>query len=115
MSVITRFPPSPTGFMHIGTARTALFNWLYTKHTGGKMLFRIEDTDRERYTPEAVDAIINGLKWLGLDYDGDIISQYERRNRHAEIAHELVKNNKAYFCYCSPEELDEMRAKATAN
>jgi glutamyl-tRNA synthetase len=114
MSVITRFPPSPTGFMHIGTARTALFNWLYTKHTGGKMLFRIEDTDRERYTPEAVQAIINGLKWLELDYDGDVVSQYERRHRHAEIAHELVKKGQAYFCYCTPEELDDMRAKAVA-
>lgn len=112
MTVVTRFPPSPTGFMHIGTARTGLFNWLYAKHTGGKMLFRIEDTDRERYSVEAVDAIKNGLAWLGLDYDGEIISQYERRARHAEIAHELVKNGKAYFCYCSPEELDEMRARA---
>lgn len=114
MSVVTRFPPSPTGFMHIGTARTALFNWLYTKHTHGKMLFRIEDTDRERYTVEAVDAIKNGLKWLELDYDGDIISQYERRDRHAEVAHELVKRGAAYYCYCTPEELDEMRAKAVA-
>lgn len=114
MTIVTRFPPSPTGFMHIGTARTALFNWLYTKHTGGKMLFRIEDTDRERYTPEAVQAIINGLKWLELDYDGDIVSQYERRERHAEVAHDLVKKGQAYFCYCTPEELDEMRAKAVA-
>ena len=112
MSVVTRFPPSPTGFMHIGTARVALFNWLYARRHNGKMLFRIEDTDRERYTPEAVDAIKNGLSWLGLDYDGEIISQYERRARHAAVAHELVKMGKAYFCYCSPEELDEMRTQA---
>lgn len=114
MTIITRFPPSPTGFMHIGTARTGLFNWLYAKRNKGKMLFRIEDTDRARYTPEAVDAIINGLKWLGLDWDGDIISQYARTPRHAEIAHELVKMGKAYYCYCTPEELDAMRVEAKA-
>ncbi len=115
MSIVTRFPPSPTGFMHIGTARTALYNWLYARHTGGKMLFRIEDTDRQRYSKEAVDAIINGMKWLELDWDGgEPLSQYERRDRHAEVAHELVKRGEAYFCYCTPEELDAMREKAKA-
>ncbi len=114
MSIVTRFPPSPTGFMHIGTARTALFNWLFSKHSKGKMLFRIEDTDRERYDPKHVDAIINGLKWLELDWDGEIVSQYERRERHAEVAHELVAKGQAYYCYCSPEELDAMREKARA-
>ena len=115
MSVTTRIPPSPTGLMHIGTARTALYNWLFARRHQGKMLFRIEDTDRERYKPEYVDSIKNGLSWLGLDWDGDIVSQFERRDRHAEIAHELVKNGKAYFCYCSTEELDVMREQAKAD
>lgn len=114
MSTVTRFPPSPTGFMHIGNARTALYNWLYAKHTGGKMVFRIEDTDRERHSEAAVEAIINGMKWLGLDYDGEIVSQFARKDRHAEVAHTLLKEGKAYYCYCSPEELEEMRAKAKA-
>ncbi|HNS44324.1 MAG TPA: glutamate--tRNA ligase [Alphaproteobacteria bacterium] len=114
MTVITRFPPSPTGFMHIGTARTGLFNWLFAKHHGGKMLFRIEDTDRARHSEEAVAAIVNGLHWLGLDWDGDIISQFGRADRHAEIAHELLKSGKAYYCYCSPEELEQMRETAKA-
>ncbi|PZP54940.1 MAG: glutamate--tRNA ligase [Micavibrio aeruginosavorus] len=114
MTVITRFPPSPTGFMHIGTARTALFNWLYAKHTGGKMTFRIEDTDRERHSEEAVEALIRGMQWLGLDWDGEIVSQYARRERHQEIAEQLVKDGKAYYCYCTPDELEEMRAKAMA-
>ncbi len=114
MTVVTRFPPSPTGFMHIGNARTALFNWLYAKHTGGKMVFRIEDTDRARHSEAAVQAIINGLTWLGLDWDGDIVSQFARKDRHAEVAHELLKAGKAYYCYCSPEELEEMREKAKA-
>ncbi len=114
MTVVTRFPPSPTGRMHIGNARTALYNWLYARHTGGKMLFRIEDTDRERFKPEFVDVIVDGIKWLGLDYDGEIVSQYERRARHAEIAHALLKSGKAYYCYCSPEELEAMREKAKA-
>jgi glutamyl-tRNA synthetase len=100
--------------MHIGTARTALFNWLYARHHGGKMLFRIEDTDRERHSEEAVQAIINGLNWLELDWDGDIVSQYARRARHADVAHELVQRGQAYFCYCTPEELDDMREKAKA-
>ncbi len=112
MTVITRFPPSPTGFMHIGTARTALFNWLYAKHTGGKMKFRIEDTDRERHSEEAVEALIRGMQWLGLDWDGEIISQYAQRERHQEVAEQLVKAGKAYYCYCTQEELEEMREKA---
>ena len=112
MTVVTRFPPSPTGFMHIGTARTALFNWLYAKHTGGKMVFRIEDTDRERHSEEAVEALIRGMKWLGLDWEGDIVSQYARRDRHCEVAEQLVREGKAYYCYCTPEELNEMREAA---
>lgn len=114
MSVITRFAPSPTGFLHIGGARTALFNWLYAKHTGGKMLLRIEDTDRERSTEEAVKAIIDGLHWMGLSYDGAPISQFERAERHRQVAEQLVKDGKAYYCYASPEELAEMREAARA-
>lgn len=112
MSVVTRIAPSPTGFMHIGTARTALFSWLYARRHGGKFLLRIEDTDRERNNPEAVEAIKNGMKWLGLDWDGDILFQFERRERHAEIARSLVEKGAAYYCYCSPEELDAMREQA---
>lgn len=112
MSVVTRFPPSPTGFMHIGNARTALFNWLYAKHTGGKFLVRIEDTDRERHSEEAVQVILNGLAWLGLDYDNTPESQYANRTRHAEIVNQLLKEGKAYYCYCSPEELEDMREQA---
>jgi glutamyl-tRNA synthetase len=114
MTIVTRFPPSPTGFMHIGTARTGLFNWLFAKHHKGKMRFRIEDTDRARHSEAAVEAIINGLKWLGIDWDGDIISQYACGARHAEVAHELVKRGEAYYCYCTPEELDKMRETAKA-
>jgi glutamyl-tRNA synthetase len=113
-TIVTRFPPSPTGFMHVGNARTALFNWLYAQHMGGKMVFRIEDTDRERHSEAAVQAIINGMTWLGLDWDGEIISQFSRRERHAEVANELLASGKAYRCYCTPEELDEMRVKAKA-
>lgn len=112
MTVVTRFPPSPTGFMHIGTARTGLFNWLYARRHGGKMLFRIEDTDRARHSEDAVQAIINGLNWLGIDWDGDVVSQFARSDRHAEVAHELVKAGKAYYCYCTPEELEIMREEA---
>jgi len=115
MSVITRFPPSPTGLMHIGTARTGLYNWLFARHSGGKMLFRIEDTDRNRYDPAHVDAIINGMKWLELDWDGPVVSQYEQRERHAAVAREMLANGKAYYCYCSPEELEQMREKAKAD
>ncbi len=112
--VVTRFAPSPTGFLHIGGARTALFNWLYAKHHGGKFLLRIEDTDRKRSTDEAVEAIYGGMKWLGLDWDGDAVSQFSRRHRHTEIARQLLDEGKAYYCYCSPEELAEMREKARA-
>lgn len=114
MTVVTRFAPSPTGFLHIGGARTALYNWLYAKHTGGKFLLRIEDTDRERSTPEAVEAIFDGLNWLGLTADEEPTFQFARRDRHAEVANELLAAGKAYYCYCSPEELTEMREKARA-
>ncbi|MFN3701517.1 MAG: glutamate--tRNA ligase [Alphaproteobacteria bacterium] len=114
MTVVTRFPPSPTGFMHIGTARTALFNWLYARKHGGKMLFRIEDTDRARHNEEAVTALIEALKWLKIDYDGEIVSQFANRDRHAAVAQELLAKGQAYHCYCSPEELDTMREKAKA-
>ena len=102
--VVTRIAPSPTGFMHIGTARTALFNWLYARGRNGKFYIRVEDTDRKRSTKEAVDVIVNGLNWLGLDYDGDIQSQFERAPRHVEIAKTLLRNGKAYKCFASPEE-----------
>ncbi len=112
MTVVTRFPPSPTGFMHVGSARTALFNYLYARKNGGKFVVRIEDTDRKRHSEEAVQAIINGLKWLGLEHDGEIVSQFSRLDRHAEVALKMVEEGKAYYCYCSPEELAEMREKA---
>ncbi|MCB1529854.1 MAG: glutamate--tRNA ligase [Rhodospirillales bacterium] len=114
MSVVTRFPPSPTGFMHIGNARTALFNYLYAKAKGGKFLLRIEDTDRKRHSEEAVQVIYDALEWMGLKQDNIAESQYENRHRHAEIARELLAAGKAYKCYCSPEELEEMREKARA-
>ncbi|MBX3570731.1 MAG: glutamate--tRNA ligase [Mesorhizobium sp.] len=113
-SVVTRFAPSPTGYLHIGGARTALFNWLYARHTGGKMLLRIEDTDRERSTDAATAAILEGLTWLGLTWDGEPISQFERAPRHREVAEQLVAMGKAYYCYATPEELNEMREKAKA-
>jgi glutamyl-tRNA synthetase len=109
--VVTRFAPSPTGFLHIGGARTALFNWLYAKRLGGKFLLRIEDTDRERSTPAAVEAILDGLQWLGLDWDGDAVRQFERADRHREVAHRLLASGGAYRCYASAEELAEMREK----
>ena len=112
--VVTRFAPSPTGYLHIGGARTALFNWAFAKGQNGKMLLRIEDTDRERYTQGAVDAILDGLTWLGLTWDGEAVSQYGRVERHREIANELLKRGKAYYCYCSAEELTAMREKAEA-
>ena len=112
MTVVTRFAPSPTGFLHIGGARTALFNWLYAKHTGGRFLLRIEDTDRERSTPEATQAIIDGLTWLELDWDGDIVYQSQRIERHAEAARRLLAEGKAYLCYCTTEELAAMREEA---
>ena len=112
--VITRFAPSPTGYLHIGGGRTALFNWLYARHTNGKMLLRIEDTDRERSTPEAVTAILDGLRWLGLDWEGEAVSQYGRVARHREVAEILLARDMAYRCYCTPEELKAMREKAEA-
>ena len=114
MNIVTRFAPSPTGFLHIGGARTALFNWLLARHYGGKFVLRIEDTDRERSTQEAVDAIFNGLKWLGINWDGEAVFQFSRINHHVELAQQLVKEGKAYYCYCSPEELEQMRNEAKA-
>ncbi len=110
--VVTRFAPSPTGFLHIGGARTALFNWLYARHYGGKMLLRIEDTDRERSTKAAIDAILDGLSWLELGWDGDVVYQFTRAGRHREVAEELLANGMAYRCYATPEELTEMRERA---
>ncbi len=110
--VVTRFAPSPTGFLHIGGGRTALFNWLYAKRFGGKMLLRIEDTDRERSTDAAIAAIIDGLTWLDLSWDGDIVFQFSRAERHRQIAEQLLAEGKAYKCYASPEELTTMREAA---
>ncbi len=110
--VITRFAPSPTGFLHIGGGRTALFNWLYARHFGGKMLLRIEDTDRERSTAAAIAAIIDGLTWLELTWDGEIVFQYSRAQRHREVAEQLLAAGRAYRCYATPEELTEMREAA---
>jgi len=113
-NVVTRFAPSPTGFLHIGGGRTALFNWLFAKRYGGKMMLRIEDTDRERSTDAAIAAIIDGLTWLGLEWDGDIVYQFSRAARHREVAEKLLAEGKAYYCYASPQELEEMREKARA-
>jgi glutamyl-tRNA synthetase len=112
--IVTRFAPSPTGFLHIGGARTALFNWLYARKFGGKMLLRIEDTDRQRSTREAIEAILDGLKWLELDWDGEVIYQFDRAARHREVAEALLASGKAYHCYASPEQLTAMREKARA-
>jgi glutamyl-tRNA synthetase len=112
MTVITRFAPSPTGFLHIGGVRTALFNWLFARHHGGRFLLRIEDTDRARSTQEAIDAIIDGIKWVDLNWDGDWISQFARSGRHAEAARRLLDEGKAYRCFASPEELAGMRETA---
>ncbi|MBA1157314.1 glutamate--tRNA ligase [Microvirga mediterraneensis] len=112
MTVVTRFAPSPTGFLHIGGGRTALFNWLYAKRHGGKMLLRIEDTDRERSTDAAIAAILDGLKWLGLDWDGDVVYQFSRAARHKEVAESLLAQGRAYYCYASQQELEEMRETA---
>jgi glutamyl-tRNA synthetase len=112
MTVITRFAPSPTGYLHIGGARTALFNWLYARHHRGRFLLRIEDTDRQRSTQAAIDAIIDGLSWLGLQWDGDVVHQSARASGHAEVARTLLAEGKAYYCYCTPAELEEMRAAA---
>ncbi|WP_111430634.1 glutamate--tRNA ligase [Rhodobacteraceae bacterium DSL-40] len=112
--VVTRFAPSPTGYLHIGGARTALFNWLYARHMGGRFLLRIEDTDRARSTPEATAAIFEGLRWLGLDWDGEPVSQFERAGRHAEVAAEMLAAGKAYRCYATPEEIAAFREAAKA-
>jgi len=114
MSAIVRFAPSPTGFLHIGGARTALFNWLFAKHHGGTFRLRIEDTDRARSTQEAVDAIIDGMRWLELDWDGEIVFQSKQLTRHAEVARQLLAEGKAYYCFCTPQELEAMREKARA-
>ncbi len=112
--VVTRFAPSPTGYLHIGGARTALFNWLYARHTGGSFLLRIEDTDRARSTPEATAAIFEGLRWLGLDWDGEAVSQFDRAHRHAEVAHDMVARGAAYRCYSTVEEIEAFREEAKA-
>jgi len=112
--VVTRFAPSPTGFLHIGGARTALFNWLFARHHGGAFRLRIEDTDRKRSTEEAIGAILEGLRWLGLEWDGEAVKQFANADRHAEVAHGLIETGKAYRCYCTPEELQEMRERARA-
>jgi len=111
---VLRFAPSPTGMLHIGGARTALFNWLYARHTGGTFLLRIEDTDRERSTPEAVAAILNGMEWMGLNWDGDVIYQFARASRHREVAEQLLAEGKAYRCYATAEELTAMREEQKA-
>ena len=111
-TVVTRFAPSPTGFLHIGGARTALFNWLYARAKGGKMLLRIEDTDRQRSTPEAIDAIIDGLKWLGIDWSGEVIYQFACAARHREAVEQMIAAGRAYPCYASAQELEEMRETA---
>jgi glutamyl-tRNA synthetase len=114
MKVITRFAPSPTGYLHIGGARTALFNWYFTKHHQGKFCLRIEDTDRERSTQGAIDAILQSLSWLELGWDGDVVFQSKQIARHQEVAHQLLANGHAYYCTCKPQELDEMRTAAQA-
>lgn len=112
--IITRFAPSPTGYLHIGGGRTALFSWLYARRHNGKFLLRIEDTDRERSTEPAIEAIFEGLRWLGLEWDGDVTYQFSRQARHQEVAEQLLASGNAYHCYASPAELEEMRAKAKA-
>ncbi len=112
--IVTRFAPSPTGYLHIGGARTALFNWLYARGRGGKFLLRIEDTDRERSTPEASAAILKGLAWLGLDWDGEVVSQFGRKDRHAEVAREMLARGSAYKCFCTQDEIEVFREAARA-
>ncbi|MGV8987412.1 MAG: glutamate--tRNA ligase [Cypionkella sp.] len=113
--IVTRFAPSPTGDLHIGGGRTALFNWLYARGRGGKFLLRIEDTDRERSTPEATAAILRGLTWLGLDWDGDVVSQFDRKDRHADVAHQMMERATAYKCFSTKEEIEAFRANAEAS
>ncbi|HWI85969.1 MAG TPA: glutamate--tRNA ligase [Sphingomonas sp.] len=112
--VVTRFAPSPTGFLHIGGARTALFNWLYARHMGGRFLLRIEDTDRARSTEPAIEAILDGMTWLGLAWDGDVVYQFDCAQRHAEVAQALLDKGAAYRCYATAEELEAMRAEQRA-
>ena len=112
--VVTRFAPSPTGYLHIGGARTALFNWLFARGRGGRFLLRIEDTDRERSTPEATAAILKGLTWLGLDWDGEVISQFDRKDRHAEVAHQMLARGTAYKCFSTTDDIAAVRAAAEA-
>ena len=112
--VVTRIAPSPTGMMHIGTARSALFNWLYARGRGGTFLLRIEDTDRARSTPEATQAILDGMRWLGLDWDGDAVSQFERAPRHAEVAQAMLADGTAYKCFSTQEEIQAFRDRAKA-
>src|SRR5687768_7046816 len=112
--VVTRFAPSPTGYLHIGGARTALFNWLFARHYGGKYMLRIEDTDRARSTESAIDAIFDGLEWLGLGGDEPAVFQFARSERHAEVASKLLEAGQAYRCYLTPEELATRREKAQA-
>jgi glutamyl-tRNA synthetase len=114
MTVVTRFAPSPTGYLHIGGARTALYNWLYARHHGGVFRLRIEDTDRARSNDDAVRAIIEGLTWFGVEWDGEIVSQFEQRERHAAVARQLLAEGKAYHCWCTPAELEAMREQAKA-
>ena len=113
-TVVTRFAPSPTGYLHIGGARTALFNWLFARHHGGRFLLRIEDTDRARSTQSAIDAILDGMRWLGLDWDGDAVYQFSRAPRHAEVAYAMLASGHAYRCYATPEELAELREQQRA-
>ncbi len=112
--IVTRFAPSPTGYLHIGGARTALFNWLFARGRGGKFLLRIEDTDRERSTPEATAAILSGLRWLGLDWDGDAVSQFDQKDRHAAVAHEMLARGTAYKCFSTAEDIATFRAAQEA-
>ncbi len=112
--VVTRFAPSPTGYLHIGGGRTALFNWLHARGRGGKFLLRIEDTDRERSTPEATAAILQGLRWLGLDWDGEAVSQFAQKDRHAEVAHQMLDRGTAYKCFSTQDEIAAFRAEAEA-
>ncbi len=114
MKIVTRFAPSPTGFLHIGGARTALFNWLFALRHKGTFRLRIEDTDRQRSTTEAIDAILDGMHWLGLEWNDEVVYQFARAERHAEIARQLLASGKAYHCYATPEELEEMREKQRA-
>jgi len=114
MTVVTRFAPSPTGFLHIGGGRTALFNWLFARHHGGRFLLRIEDTDRARSTEAAVAAIFEGIEWLGLDWDGEAVMQFARAERHAEVARTLLDQGRAYRCYCTPDELTAIREEQRA-